>query len=163
MYTTRREDDDSTSPATTSKPTRNPRGAKIVSSSSSGSGSSSSCSQVQRGWLFRKEVVEGSEETWRKRWVVLDIETVSVWKNANRTPEALCESVPTHLIREMSFGSALEDRKDFAFMFTTMDDVTTEFSAGTLAGTVTLLFSLLLSHHHASSCFNDNTVHLSFS
>jgi len=54
---------------------------------------------------------KGSDETWRKRWVVLDVSTLSIWKKPTPTSDHLCESVPTHEITEMSYGASVEDKK----------------------------------------------------
>jgi len=73
---------------------------------------------ILEGWLYREEQCSGSMTTWKKRWSVLSIQKIQIFKHNLATEPITTLSVAS--IEEMAFGNNLtEGSREFVFTLTT--------------------------------------------
>ena len=70
------------------------------------------------GWLYREESVQGSLNTWKKRWNVLTLTKLMCFKHNSATEPISSVSIAS--IEEMAYGANVGDKsRAFAFSLTT--------------------------------------------
>jgi hypothetical protein len=70
-------------------------------------------------WLLLEEKIEGSDDTWRKRWCMLSNLQLDIYKTNHET-EPL-QSFALASIKELAFGDTIAKTKQFCFTFTSVD------------------------------------------